>query len=136
MKRAISLLFLLAYFSRATTAQESPFVSAELFKSLNGEISADISYEHLRHLTLYHSPNGASRGFWDKMRWILAKAKEAGLEDVRLIDDLNYKGVGWTPLSAEPWMGSPENRRLISLRGGGRGHRGLQLQRHVGRRAD
>ena len=95
-------------------AQESPFVSPELFGALSGEISGDIAYDHVRHLTLYHSPNAGSRGFRDKNRWIAEKAREVGLEEVRIIDDLKYRGVGWSALSAELWIVSPDNRRLAS----------------------
>ncbi len=96
-------------------AQESPFVSAEVFRALAGEISGDISYDHLRHLTLHHSINGASRGFRDKERWIAEQARQAGLEDVRIIDDIRYRGPGWSPLAAELYIVSPEPRRLISF---------------------
>ena len=100
--------------STAAFAQESPFVSPELFRTLSSEISGDIAYDHVRHLTLYHSPNAGSRGFRDKNRWIAEKAREAGLEEVRIIDDLNYREVGWSALSAELWIVTPDNRRLAS----------------------
>jgi len=95
-------------------AQDSPFVSPELFRALSGELSGDIAYDHVRHLTLYHSPNAGSRGFHDKVRWIAEKAREVGIEEVRIIEDLPYRGVGWSPLSAELWIVSPDNRRLAS----------------------
>jgi hypothetical protein len=113
--RVLCGLLLLCLCAAGAAAQESPFVTPEMFRTLTGEISGDISYDHLRHLTLHHSPNGASRGFRDKMRWIEAKAREVGLEDVRLIDDLRFTGVGWTPLAADLWIVSPDARRLISL---------------------
>ena len=96
-------------------AQESPFVSGEMFRLLSGEISGDISYDHLRHLTLHHSINGASRGFRDKERWIAEQAQRLGLEDVRILDDIRYRGPGWSPLAAELYIISPERRRLISF---------------------
>ena len=95
-------------------AQESPFVSEESFRTLAGEISGDISYDHLRHLTLHHSINGASRGFRDKERWIAEQARRVGLEDVRILDDIRYRGPGWSPLAAELYIVRPEQRRLIS----------------------
>jgi len=113
MRTAFRVVILCVLAATVATAQESPFVPPETYRLLSGEISGDISYDHLRHLTLHHSPNGASRGFRDKMRWIAAKAKEVGLEDVRIIDDLRYSGVGWTPLAAELWIVSPDHRRLI-----------------------
>lgn len=114
MRAAFRVVILCVLAAMATAAQESPFVPPETYRLLSAEISGDISYDHLRHLTLHHSPNGASRGFRDKMRWIAAKAKEVGLEDVRIIDDLRFSGVGWTPLAAELWIVSPDHRRLIS----------------------
>ncbi len=95
-------------------AQESPFLPPETFSALSGEISGDIAYDHLRHLTLHHSPDGASRGFREKMRWIAEQARAMGLQEVRIIDDLKFDGVGWSPLSAELWIVSPETRRVIS----------------------
>ena len=96
-------------------AQQSPFVPPKTFELLNGELSGDIAFDHLRHLTLHHSPNGASRGFRDKMRWIAEKARALGIEEVRIIDDLNFKGVGWSALSADLWIVSPDARRLTSF---------------------
>jgi hypothetical protein len=113
--RILCSLLCVCLCAAGAAAQESPFVTPEMFRTLSGEISGDISYDHLRHLTLHHSPNGASRGFQDKMRWIAAKAREVGLEDVRLIDDLRFTGVGWTPLAADLWIVSPDARRVISL---------------------
>jgi hypothetical protein len=113
--RVLTSLLLLCLCAAGAAAQESPFVTPEMFRTLSGEISGDISYDHLRHLTLHHSPNGGSRGFQAKMRWIEAKAREVGLEDVRMIDDLRWTGVAWTPLAADLWIVSPDARRLISL---------------------
>jgi len=96
-------------------AQESPFVSPETYQLLNGELSGDIAFDHLRHLTLHHSPNGGSRGFRDKMRWIAEKAKANGLAEVHIIDDLKFDSVGWSPLSADLWIKSPDARRLTSF---------------------
>jgi hypothetical protein len=109
------VVLLAATLAAGAAAQESPFVTPERFRALSGEISGDIAYDHLRHLTLHHSPNGASRGFRDKLRWIAERAREFGLEDVRLIDDLKYSGVAWTPVAAELWIVSPDPRRLTSF---------------------
>ncbi len=96
-------------------AQDSPFVSPEMFRTLSGEISGDLSYDHLRHFLLYHSVNGASRGFRDKQRWIAEQARAYGLEDVHIIDDIHYRGPGWSPISAELYLLSPERQRLTSF---------------------
>jgi hypothetical protein len=112
--RLCLVLFCLAA-TLPAVAQDSAFVTAEMYRTLGGEISGDTAYDHLRHLTLHHSVNGASRGFRDKMRWIAERAKEMGLEDVRIIDDLPYRGVGWSPVAADLVITSPERRRLISF---------------------
>ncbi len=114
-RRCVSMVCGALLCAGAAAAQESPFVSAEMFRTLGGEISGDISYDHLRHLTLHHSINGASRGFRDKQRWIAEQARRFGLEDVRILDDIRYKGPGWSPLAAELYIVSPDPRRLISF---------------------
>jgi len=94
--------------------QDSPLVAPDVYRLLSGEISGDIAYDHIRHLTLYHSPNSGSKGYRDKTRWIFDKAKQVGLDDVRLIEDLKGRGPGWTAISAELFIVSPEYRRLAS----------------------
>ena len=101
MRSTLRFLSLCAWAVFTAPAQDSPFVSPELFRALSGELSGDVAYDHVRHLTLYHSPNAGSRGFRDKVRWIAEKAREVGLEEVRIIEDLPFRGVGWSPLSAE-----------------------------------
>ncbi len=113
--RAFCVLILLCFWTVWAAAQHSPFVPAETHRALAGEISGDIAYDHLRHLTLHHSPNGASRGFRDKLRWIAERAREFGLQDVRIIDDLKYRGVGWSPLKADLWIVTPDARRIASF---------------------
>ncbi|MCL6481197.1 MAG: M28 family peptidase [Firmicutes bacterium] len=114
MRATVVRLVVLLFWASAVLAQESPFVPREVFDLWNAELSGDRSFEHLRHLTLHHSPTGGSRGFQEKMRWILQKAREAGLDDVRLVDHLPYRGTAWTVQSAELWMLEPERRRLTS----------------------
>ena len=114
MRSIIRCLALAACAAGLAAPQDSPLIPPELFRTLNGEISGDIAYDHIRHLTLYHSPNPGSRGYRDKVRWIFEKARQVGLEDVTLIQDLPWRGTGWTPLSAELWITSPDNRRLAS----------------------
>ena len=107
-------LLLAACLAPAAIPQDSPLVPPPVFGPLSGEISGDIAYDHIRHLTLYHSPTSGSKGYRDKTRWIFEKARQVGLEDVRLIEDLKGRGPGWTALSAELFIVSPEYRRLAS----------------------
>lgn len=92
--------------------QETPLAPPGVFGPLSGEISGDIAYDHIRHLTLYDSPNSGSKGYRDKTRWVFEKARQVGLEDVRLIEDLKGRGQGWTARAAELFLLSPEYRRL------------------------
>ncbi len=109
------LFFFILATAAPAPAQDSPFVPAQTYKLLNGELSGDIAFDHLRHLTLHHSPNGASRGFRDKLRWIADKARSFGIEEVRIIDDLDFKGTAWTAVSADLWIVAPDARRLTSF---------------------
>ncbi len=103
MRKPVFCLASLLIFSAAAAAQQSPFLPEDLYRKLVNEISGDIAYDHLRTLTQFHSPNGASRGFRAEAQWIASKAKEAGLEDVRILD-LAYDGTPWSPLGGELWL--------------------------------
>ena len=114
MRRTWLASVLLLVLAVPAAAQESAFVSPELYQLLSGEISGDRSYDYLRHLTLHHSTSGGSQGFRDKMTWIAQKARELGFEDVRVTSDLPWAGLGWTPRKAELHILSPGRRRLTS----------------------
>lgn len=115
MRMITTAILIFATALSPAAAQESPFLPPDRWRALAGEISGDIAYDHLRHLTLHHSPDGGARGFQAKMRWIEAKAREVGIEEVRMMTDLKFRGVGWTPNSAELWTVSPDARRLASF---------------------
>ena len=108
MKRSslLALAFLLAIVTTGAGAQTSPFLPEDLYRKLTNEISGDMAYDNLRQLTQYHSPNGAGRGFRAEAEWIASKAREAGLEDVK-IHQLPYTGMNWSPLTAELWLLEP-----------------------------
>ena len=96
------LAFLL-FFSLSAFAQTSPFLPEDLYNKLVNEISGDIAYDHLRTLTQFHVPNGATHDFMGEANWIAAKAKEYGLEDVHLIE-MPYDHIAWSPKSGELWL--------------------------------
>jgi hypothetical protein len=107
--RRYSLLFLCLFLvisSLGAAAQTSPFLPEDLYRKLTNEISGDMAYDNLRQLTQYHAPNGAGRGFNAAAAWIAQKAREAGLEDVK-VHQLPYTGLNWTPLAAEAWLLEP-----------------------------
>ncbi len=107
MKHGISLLLLWAMAWCATlAAQTSPFLPEDLYQKLDNEVSGDLAYDHLRHLTQYHAPHGETRDFQRAAQWIAEKAREAGLEDVT-VHELPSDAVGWSPLSGEAWLLEP-----------------------------
>ncbi len=83
-------------------AQTSPFVDEGTERALVNELSGDLAFEHLRLTTQWHKPSG-SEGFFAVARYALEKAKEAGLEDVRWIDQVN-DSASWTCRRAEAWL--------------------------------
>lgn len=99
----------------AAPAQDSPFVAPDVYRYLSGEISGDNAYDHIRHLTLYQSNTAASDGYRDKIRWIAEKAKQNGLADVRIIQDLPSDEGGWTARAADLFEVEPRYQRLASL---------------------
>jgi hypothetical protein len=117
MKRI--LLAFVCFVSLFSFAQSSPFLPDDLYRKLTNEISGDSAFDHLRALTQYHAPNSGSRGYRAEADWVAAKAKEVGLEDVKVLD-LPFQGMAWSPISCELWLlePGPENTtretRLIS----------------------
>ena len=91
-------------------AQQSPFVSDQVYRLLVNEISGDVAYEHIRVFTRYHKPTG-SEGFEAVARYFEEKAREYGLEDVRYIKQ-PFEGQNWTAKLGELWLVEPEERRL------------------------
>ena len=71
------ILFLLL--SLSAFAQTSPFLPEDLYNKLNNELSGDIAYDHLRTLTQFHVPNGATGDFMKEANWIAAMAKPYNL---------------------------------------------------------
>lgn len=85
-----------------STAQTSPFVDEKTERLLVNELSGDRAFEHMRITTQWHKPGG-SEGFFAVARHVLEKAKAAGLEDVRWIDQ-KAESLSWTGRSGEAWL--------------------------------
>ena len=97
---AAGLLLLLA--APAGLAQSSPFVDEKTERLLVNELSGDQAFEHMRITTQWHKPGG-SEGFFAVARYVFEKAKLAGLEDVRWIDQ-KAESLSWTCRSGEAWL--------------------------------
>jgi peptidase M28-like protein len=102
MRRVFLLTSVLMGLTLGMAAQTSPFVDEKTEQALVNEISGDLAFEHMRLTTQWHKPSG-SEGFFAVARYALEKAKEAGLEDVRWIDQPN-DSASWTCRRAEAWL--------------------------------
>lgn len=98
----------------AAAGLEFPLLEKREYQYLAGEISGDASYEHIRFMTQFHRPRGGAPGLMKVAEYFEAKAREYGLENVRLI---RQKGgsVPWHARSASLWMIQPEVRMLADL---------------------
>jgi Peptidase family M28 len=102
MRRA-SLAALLAFgIVGSAAAQTSPFVDEKTERLLVNELSGDRAFETLRITTQWHKPS-ASEGFFAVARYVMERAKEAGLEDVKWIEQV-ADSAPWTGRSAEAWL--------------------------------
>jgi hypothetical protein len=99
----------------AAAAQESPFLEDAIYRALVNEISGDIAYEHIRWFTHFHRPMGGGEGYQAAEKYVADKAREYGLEDVRVIT-LKRNGPSWSPRDSELWLTAPDERRLAFSR--------------------
>ncbi len=106
----IALLFAL----QTCFAQTLPFFTDQQYKYLVGEISGDAAYEHLRFTTQFHKPDGGAPGLMEIAKYVEAKAKEYGLQDVKLIKQA-HTAPAWEAKRAELWMVEPDIQMLGSL---------------------
>lgn len=103
-------------------AQEPPFVSRAEYLLLANAISGDAAYEHLRFTTQFHKPRGGAEGLMAIARYVEARAREYGLDEVRLIRQ-DADGGAWNARAADLSLevagapaGPAEWRRVASLR--------------------
>jgi hypothetical protein len=92
-------------------AQRSAVVPPALHDAIVDEISGDIAFEHMRWFTHYHRPMGGSDGYQAVERYVETKAREYGLEDVRVIR-LKSNTQSWSPTLGELTLTEPYVRRL------------------------
>ncbi len=95
-------------------AQSSPFVDEKVERALLNELSGDLAFETLRITTQWHKPS-ASEGFFAVAREVEARAKAAGLQDVRWIDQV-AESAGWTCRRAEATLYEGEGSAATETR--------------------
>ena len=120
MGRPIVFALLFAAATTRAAAQDLPFITRTEYAALTREISGDAAYEHVRYFTQFHKPRGGAEGLMVVAQYFEARAREAGLEEVRLIRQPNG-GPAWNARAADLWIGSgdtaaPSWSRLVSMR--------------------
>jgi hypothetical protein len=119
MKRTLALsLFLvvnllLSPAANVCRAQTTPFLSDEEIRTLSNEISGDRAFEHIRWLSHWHRDSGME-GFFKARDYVVQAARDAGLEEVRFIDQ-PLPGPNYTARSAELWMVEPVELKLADI---------------------
>lgn len=113
--RLLLATVLAALLPSAASAQSSAFLPDEVYTALVNEISGDVAFEHIRWFTHFHRPMGGSEGYQAVEKYVHDKAREYGLEDVRIIR-LKQDGPSWSPRPSELWLTEPDVRRLASSR--------------------
>jgi len=108
------LLLALTLSPAPAVAQELPFLPEAQTAYLAGEISGDAAYEHIRYFTQFHRPRGGASGLMRVAEYIESKAREYGLENVKLIRQ-RADNAPWQARSASLWMVEPEIRLLADL---------------------
>ena len=112
MRRSLLMALAIALvWPRPAPGQSSPFLPEPVYQALVNELSGDIAYEHIRWFTHYHRPMGGSEGYQAVEKYVYDKAREYGLEDVRIVK-LKQDAPSWTARRGELWLIEPERRRL------------------------
>jgi hypothetical protein len=118
MKRTLllSLLlcgFVLAPLSPAARAQTTPFLSDSEIRMLSNEISGDRAFEHIRWLSHWHRDSGME-GYFKAADYIMQAAKEAGLEEVRFVEQ-PLDRPNYTARAGELWVVEPVEVKLADI---------------------
>ncbi len=110
-----SLWILLSFilYSSGLYAQDLKLIDPDIKNLIKQEISGDAAYEHIRHNSQFHRPQGGADGLMEVARYYEQKAKEYGLEDVQLIIQ-DYNIVPWNAREAELWITGDRPERIAS----------------------
>ena len=93
--------------------QSTPFMTDDEIRMFINEISGDRSFEHVRWLSHLHRMSG-SDAYFKAADYIMNAAREAGLEDVKFIEQ-PLPGPKYEVKSAELWMVEPVEVKLADV---------------------
>ncbi len=98
----------------AASAQDSPFVSDKMERDLRDEISGDRAFDYVRLLTPYHRIMG-SRTYVDAAEMLAGLARQAGLRNVKVVEQPFEGGLTWDAKSARLRLVEPEERKICDF---------------------
>ncbi|HKG13387.1 MAG TPA: M28 family peptidase [Pyrinomonadaceae bacterium] len=120
MKRTLSISALLALCLavmpplRVCRAQTTPFLSDDEIRMLSNEISGDRAFEHIRWLSHWHRDSGME-GFFKARDYVMQAAKDAGLDEVRFVEQTLDGVPNYTARAGELWMTEPVELKLADM---------------------
>ncbi|MCS7081442.1 MAG: M28 family peptidase [Bacteroidetes bacterium] len=104
------------------SGQEFVLLPPEQVRWIWQEVSGDAAYEHIRYMTQFHRPGGGADGLWQVAEYVAQKAREYGLENIRVIRQPYGSRRPWNARLAELWILEPAPERVAST---------LQSQLHL-----
>lgn len=120
MKRTLSLSALLALCLavlpalQVCRAQTTPFLSDEEIRMLSNEISGDRAFEHIRWLSHWHRDSGME-GFFKARDYVMQAAKDAGVDEVRFVEQTLDGTPNYAARAGELWMTEPVELKLADM---------------------
>jgi hypothetical protein len=93
-------------------SQTSPFIDDKVEQYLVNELSGDLAMDNMRWLAHYHRMSG-SREYHEAALFIEKKAKEYGLEDVKIVRH-KANTPGWSAAMGELWVVEPKEIKMGS----------------------
>ena len=108
--RTFAILAVLCIIGFTAVSQTTPFIDPAFERALINELSGDHAFDNLRWLALWHRTS-ASRDYHDAALFIEKRAKEYGLEDVKIV---RHKATnpGWSATMGELWVVEPTETKL------------------------
>lgn len=93
--------------------QVLPLLDPARTRLITEEISGDAAYAHMRYMTQFHRPRGGDNNLWTVAEYHDRKAREYGLQDVRLIRQASTTRP-WNATFADLWIDGPLPARIAS----------------------